>query len=326
MEKKQIQPQICFAIILGFLIASTVVLQIATCNAGTTKLETTLFSILQFLFSIAFAWVLSSIILKEEYMNNQKKFSLAAYRRIKEIDKGVERLIERIRHKKETMPKEVSHELEVVLEVATGIQETIKSSTADWTDIIGEEVSTVEKIENIKEEQNRLLQEESFSTDKIQPVLVQLKKKEDELTKLISSLPYELQIITKESKYIRDDVVSTAIDILKKEKKQKGFIEIYCFWDPSFERKISDFSIGDRLIGYVGEMGTRGLGTVLVKDTSDKAVGVVTNKMSETVHYDEFRHALTRAVKKYEFQVEITDIEKEISAGDRQYFYGKIVD
>lgn len=308
MAKKD--PHILFAILLGILIAAIVILQIVTCNTSTTKLETTLFSILQFLFSLAFTWILSSMILKGEFMTSQKKFAIAAYRRIKEVDKGVERLIERLRYKKETLPNDTTHELDVALEMATGIRETIKSSTADWADIIGEEVSVFEKIENIRDKQSLLRQE----------------AREKELKDLISSLPYELQILTKEEP-ISHERVALGVNRLEKEKKERGYVDLYCFWNPKFERKISDFSIGDRLnVSTIDAKEGYGSGVILVKDESNKDVGVVTNRVTSELHYDEFRQALIQFVDKNKFKVEITHIESTVSVGDRIYFHIKTMD
>ena len=139
-----------FAVALALLTAATIILRISTCNAETTKLETTLFSILQFLFSIGFAYVLAQIVPRDQFMKSQRRFAVAAYRRIKEIDRGVEHLLSRTRYQMKVVSKETLRELEVIRAIAAGICESIKSSVADWGDVIREEIETLEKIEETR--------------------------------------------------------------------------------------------------------------------------------------------------------------------------------
>ena len=58
--------------VLGILIITIISIQIITLNENTTIVETTLFNILQFVFSIAFAWHLSSIVSQNEFRKSQK--------------------------------------------------------------------------------------------------------------------------------------------------------------------------------------------------------------------------------------------------------------
>jgi drug/metabolite transporter (DMT)-like permease len=58
--------------IFGVLVIATITMQIVTSN-NQTKIEATLFNILQFIFSIAFGWYVTKITTANEFQQNQKR-------------------------------------------------------------------------------------------------------------------------------------------------------------------------------------------------------------------------------------------------------------
>ena len=325
-----------FAVLLAVLTAATIILRMTTSNAETTVLETSLFSILQFLFSIGFAWVLAQIVSRNEFIRSQRNFAVAAYRRIKEIESGNDRILSRTNYQRKTISnQEALRELEVIRAIASGIQQSIKSSVADWGDVIGEEIETVEKIEEIATKQDRLFSTPSLlePSGQIRPreqtgtILERLNETEKTLSILVSSLPHSLQLQLspfREESGLREGDIESQVQILAKQKEEKGYIELSGFWDPSFERDIREFSVGNRLLVGVYTVGRR-TDALIAKDDCGSSVGVITNSLD--LNYEEFTAVIIEYVGKRYFHVEITEIpEQKREAFDRHYFGAKIVD
>ena len=57
-----------------------------------TELAIALFNALQLLLSLGFAWILSGSVSQSHFQEMQKKFAMAAFRRIKEIERALLRL------------------------------------------------------------------------------------------------------------------------------------------------------------------------------------------------------------------------------------------
>ena len=96
-----------------------------------TKTETALFGILEFVFSISFAWILSRISFRAEFEEGQRRFAIAAYRRVREIERTADRLLIRTSQSSSGASLELTHEIDVIRQIAIGIQDAIKSSIAD---------------------------------------------------------------------------------------------------------------------------------------------------------------------------------------------------
>ncbi len=116
--------------LLGIALIATLILEIAR-SGGMTKTEVTLFGILQFVFALTFAWILSKVSNKREFEEGQRKFAIAAYRRVREIERMIDRLLMRSSTKGGT-DTEISHEVEVIKQIGIGIQDTVRSSISDW--------------------------------------------------------------------------------------------------------------------------------------------------------------------------------------------------
>jgi len=319
-----------FAIILGILTVASIILRIFSSSAQSTKLELSLFSILQFLLSISFAWVFTRIVTKNEFMESQRKFAISAYRRIKEIDRGIERLLSWLGSYKGFVSKEMHEEIDVFRAITLGIRESIKSSIADWCDIIGEEIDTVEEIEKIRADQESLLDEPSTlkpgvlsKKEEGKNFFDKVKESQERLEKLISELPHSLQINAKEHIFARGKAgISTQIERLDAQKAKYGYVRIRGFWDSSLERNINEFSEGDILLASIGDVGRR-IGALIAKDKSGKSVGVIINTLRTS--YPDFQSAIVSYVGKSNFQIQLTEIDKAKKDG-RIYFSSKIID
>ncbi len=252
-----------FAIALAVFAGVTVVVQVATVDESTTKLESALFNALQFVLSIGFAWILARMSFKEEFREGQKQFAISAYRRINEINSGVKRLLSRVRRQSPALSKETRQELEVIQAISTGVSDSIQSSIADWADIIGEELVTLDRIEELQHE-------DVFSSEIVQQDVaeaVALDNRIEEMNRLIQSLPHQLQVIARSER--RDDLIS-AIRQLDREKERIGTVLLSGFWDPSFERDVRELSEGDILTAQIGDAGSR-IGALIAYDADGRS-------------------------------------------------------
>lgn len=235
--------------LLAILVVVAIGLQLWNAQSDPTPLEVGLFSVLQFVFAIGFAWILSRFSSYGQFAERQRAFAIAAYRRIKEIDKAVDRVIARTSARVKDGSSEATLDLEVLGEIAKGIKESIVSSTADWADIIGAEIETVERIEAIRMEEARLLgkaaregtQKRDLQTDAI---LQQLELQRTELAALIASLPHSLRLIAEEDNW-RTQERTRMLDQLEKEWEHHGGLVLEGFWDPTFEKDVRQLSLGE---------------------------------------------------------------------------------
>ena len=317
----------CAAVVFGILAALTIIIQISTANQNTTKLESSLFSILQFVFTICFAWIIAKLSLKNEFQESQKKFAISAFRRINEIDLGVKRLLLRVRNELSEAPEEGRRQLEVIEAIALGAADNVKASMADWGDVIGEELVTLQKIESLTE--NVGVGEEAIPLAAKEPVTLDHSKQarntemrqNKEIDKLIESLPVELQTVARTRR--RNSMMDT-IKKLDLEAKEKGYAYLEGFWDENCERDIRTLSIGDILTVKVGDIDLR-IGGLVAYDMSGKSVGVIVNSLGAE-SYNSFQGAVLRHAGKSSFNVEITEIDDKASPGSRYYFIVRIID
>jgi len=303
--------------ILGLLALITVTLHILMASRPLTSLETSLFNVLQFLFSVSFAWILSRSSSKREFTESQKQFAIAAYRRICEIDAATSRLIARIRSRFPDASIELSNELHVLSAIALGIRQSAKSSISDWAEIIGEEIVAMKQIAELKDEQDALLSPRQTRTgsdpDKDwETVTARLTSLEKELDLLTEKLPLSLRVLSA-SDVLPENGVSRACSSFFAQFEEKGFVDLRGFWEPEggFERSVREYSPGTQMTVEYGDAGSR-IGALLLKDASGLSVGVITNPFQSRYH--EFASALTVTVGRSSFPatlVKVRDSDEE---------------
>lgn len=324
--KEKLKIEDCIAIILAILIVALIITQIViSCYRPLNALETSLFSILQFVFSLGFAWILAKISFRAEFVRSQKQFAIAAFRRIKEIDITIERVLNRIKFQMKNADPNTYKELDVILEIAKGTRQSIKSSIADWSDIIGEELATIDKIESLTDEEDAIndkIQDDSISnTHQSNKIYEKLEKKQKEVEKLLETLPPSLQVATKKQ-FNKVDKFEIQKE-LKKELKENTYLLLEGFWDNTFQKDIFDFNVGDKLTARYGDAANR-IGAMIVYDKHENSIGVLTNSKSG-LHYHDFFELLTRVIRKSIFEVEITEIMAEENNSGRHYFTVKFL-
>ncbi len=311
------------AIGFGFTVLAVIVVDVSTASAPRTPLESGLMNALQFLLSFGFAWITARLVTKREFQDQQKAFAVAAYRRIHEIDRSLDRLVGRVTNQMRVVSPETVHELEVILAIATGMRETTSSSIADWGDIIGEELVTLKTIAIIKDKQVSILEDptqlEKPSVDHLgkraDPRYDELEKVRVELKKKLERLPYSLRLLSD------DDVpaLPKIIEDLNRDYHRDGQIELSGFWDNTFDRKIDELEIGEHLILTTGDVASR-INIFILTDASGNAVGMITNRF--LCRYHNFVEGLCYFFGRSKMEVQLVD-KKELNDhnGDTRHYF-----
>ncbi len=286
-------------IILGVLTICAFVLQIVSANETTTQLDTALFSIIQFILSLGFGWVLTKAITKEEYEESTKKFAVGAYRRIADIDRMVTRLQNEIEKMRQDYPEDKYHALDVVKAIVVDINQTIQSSVSDWTDVIGDELLTLQKIQSLEEEKNKIINEPPPTEPN--KITERLENLENSINKLASTLPPKLRYQTKETPFDHEEAAQKMIEAFHSDTG----LRLNAFWDTSFEVDPCNMKKGEKVYVAVDSINRR-IGALIVKNSKGKAVGVVTNNLGSS--YENFRRVMGLCFYESRFSAEITYI------------------
>lgn len=266
-------------------------------SAALTQRELVLVNAIQFIATMWFTWTVANISAEQSFQQTQKKFALSAFRRIKEIESSVERLLKRVDLKARGKRRTTTIELEPLKEIAFSLRATVQSSKSDWADVIGEEIKALEKIE------------QSGRSGEVQSPAVLGK-----LEQLAHTLPSSLEIYAMEKAAERMD---SAVDSFEEELREEGAIFLQGFWDRSFEIDIVSVPLGAMLDLSMDDVGDR-IGA-LVAHYQGKTVGVVTNPTE--VNYHEFTEALARAIRRSKCQAKyIEEGEKTHGSDERHYF------
>jgi hypothetical protein len=312
-------------IVLLIAILITISLQIFLSGPESTRLETSLFSILQFIFSLGFSWLLARMSMREQFLQSQRNFALSAYRRIIEISNAVNRLISRTIANMERGEFDTLHELDVITEIGIGIRESIRSSISDWADLIGEEIETVEQIRTIREQQ--AVEQQSAQLAASPEKIEQEKEASQRIDYLLSTLPKSLKIATEDldNEYLSS--FERGRKKLQMELSEKGYIELRGFYDSAFERDIYDFIEGETLHVKIGDNHGGRVGALMAYDDYGRSVGVILNKFPGiAMNYMDAVDILIHCLKKNQFDVQITKVTRGRKPDERHPFVAKILD
>ncbi len=284
-------------------------------NGNLTQRELNLITGLQFISSIWFGWVISSIFSEQEFQQRQKKFAISAYRRIKEIEITLERLLNRLASKM-SRNQTLNKELDVIKEMALSLKTTTRSSKADWADIIGEEIKTLEKIEGVEREERTEGVEREERTE-----LAPIDDNQSRTEKLLKKLPPSLEIQARE---MNRDRINNGIKKLETELSDVSYIEFDGFWDHTFEKDIFSIPVGSTVFVSVDDIAGR-VGTLIAHSDSGEALGVITNKGLGSASYSEFVEMVIGALEKSKFSAKYVTrghvyLPRKIRDNERHYF------
>src|SRR6476646_7497739 len=89
-RSKEAKIEIIAAVVMGSLAIGCFVVQGISTGPTTTKLETSLFSTLQFLLTAGFSWFSSRAVSRADFETSLKRFAISAYRRIADVEHIIE--------------------------------------------------------------------------------------------------------------------------------------------------------------------------------------------------------------------------------------------
>lgn len=306
-----------------------VIAQVLTANKA-TQLETTLFNVLQFLTSLAFAWILSRIVTESSYLESQRKFAIGAFRRIKEIERSLARTNKYVTKAIIDSKDNDEERLDTIRASLMNAQDTVKSSIADWSDIIGNEIEVANEIERLKAQQDDV---DESGVDKVigrQESQHQLAPSvSNKIAELVKDLPPELRLSIENRD--DDDFTEEAKEYLAEQWKEKKGIELRAFWSPAdtLKKNLDDISVGDTVFVARGITEHRD-GALLVYDNNDNWIGVVLNDCFNVgCGYNDFirvleeffgRPLLPRMFAGNPIAAVVTDVEQFDTELERQYF------
>lgn len=309
--------------ILGLVIA-----QVLTANTA-TKLETALFNVLQFLTSLAFALILSRIVTESSYLESQRKFAIGAFRRIKEIERSLARtnkFVVKARLEAENIDE---GRLDTIRVSLMNAQDTVKSSIADWSDIIGNEIDVANEIQRLKELQEDV---DESGVDKTPDRQSSQSHPSQSVSAKIAELSRELPPELRVAIDMKDeDFMEDATNYLAEKWKEKRGIELTAFWEPrdSLKKNIDGIAEGDTVFIARGITEHR-KGALLIYDVDDNWIGVVMNECAGVgCGYGDFvnvlekffgRPLLPRMFDGTPIAAVVTSIKQFDTEVERQYF------
>lgn len=271
--------------LLGITIISVILiatLQISSSETA-TKTESTLFNVLQFIFSTVFAWLLSAFIGETQQTESQRKFAIGAFRRIKEIERAVNRTQKHVANLEDISDETTKAKIAAVKGGLSSLQDTVRSSIADWSDIIGDEIQITNEMQRIKKMRNE--SDDSSDDEKGNKNNENINERLSALAKsLPTSIANELEI----------DEQNDSVDmeeILAHEWSNKSELLLHCFWeaDGDFGADLSGMRINDRVFVSRGMTNSRP-NTLMLSNAQGEQIAVVTNRYDCT--YDEFMEAI----------------------------------
>ena len=266
-------------------VISLVVAQIGYANTA-TKLEVTLFNTLQLLLSLAFSWLLATGSSERIFHEKQRKFAMAAFRRIKEIERSLLRLDSYVRPRPDATKAQLVEAISMIRVGLAGAQDNVHSSIADWSEVIGSEIEVAHEISRLKSLRGEL--GEVNSKDALgrvtESVTNRLSELDEKIQSLRSSLPKELLSVTETEIEVDRQSLVRQLDQMWKDS---GQLRLTGYFDgDSFDASPDSVAIGETI--YLG----RGItehrdGPILAFDIDGGSIGVVLNEFGgDGIDYD----------------------------------------
>jgi hypothetical protein len=274
--------EIIIAVTLAILSIGSFALQVYWSDEQTTQRETALFSAIQFVLTVGFGWFSTRALSRIEFERSLKRFAIGAYRRITDIEAMIERLRQRVRDEVQSgasagIPSTTS----TVNAVLEDTLQVVRSSTADWADVIGDELLTLETISSLRRQKGVLEAEVSTEVENSARMLRDL---DTRIEKLLQSLPADLQI---ESRRKADDAYHRrhAAEWMKRLHEQQGGLLLTVIAGGQWRCDGDPKALGEHmLLSIVAQ------NSVDVFDSSGVIMGRVLN--NSPLDYDNFRVAL----------------------------------
>lgn len=280
--------QFCAAVlVLGVISLS--ILQISIAESA-SKTELALTNLLQLIFSFGFAWIVASYFSEKDFLKDQKKFAIGAYRRIKDIELNITRAQRLISDAQDLADFRNSSSHQTVMINLLCIQESVSSSVADWRDIVGDDTGLTKEISRLTDVMSRTDHLESGYFGGLGEKNSGVNDLNKELSRLGADIPDKVKYHFKKKEksyrfgnYFFLEAINNNYNI-----KLRGV------WDPndSLTDDTSVFKLKETLFISRGVTELRGE-VLLAYDNSNNEIGVIENKFFEynkklVTEYQEF--------------------------------------
>jgi hypothetical protein len=301
------------AITMGVLAIAIFVLQVFSLSQKTTRIETALFSTLEFLLTIGFTWFSTRAISRGEFEDSLKRFAISAYRRIADIERMIKRLQGEVNDMVSECSADEAHNLKLVGAIVADATQVVRSSIADWADVIGDELLTLEKIKRLEQDKEELSSKGDSETSDSIAIKPTLDEINDQISRLISSLPTLLQIETISKSTISRRREHAAYWMASLHKEQRGVrLTAVTGDDYKHDRDFKTLEVGEILHTVITETGAFD-----VADTAGAILGRLQN--NSPLDYYEFTDALEMCYGTQALQLEVVELDKEEIRNDKLY-------
>ena len=295
--------EIIAAMVMGLLAIGCFVIQISY-DDQTTELETSLFNLLQFLLTVGFAWFTSKASSKQEFEENIRQFAFSAYRRILDLDRSLSRLVSRVNLIRSSYPDERIHELDIITAHTSSMGDTVRSSIADWSDVIGDEIKKQQKLQELEQQYSlaRLIDIQQIDEDHEIDENPELTKLRTEIENLRSELPIMLNYEVKHiSSYETPELI---VKSLESTLQTQGELLLYAEAERSITiEDLQSFQPGTIMSLHPGRA-MHSFNFIVydnsINDPNSKWIGELVNPYDSIgVHYIEFNKALLDVIHIY---------------------------
>ncbi len=267
---------ICLVGVLGLIFVQVLFAETAS------RLESSLFNVLQFVFSLAFTWLLAGSISEAHFRNAQRSFAISAFRRIKEIERSISRLQTHVEPSENLLSDSLKETISIVRAGLASTQDNIRSSIADWSDVIGDEIEVaneVERLANIRDEitTHDAKPAKSSGDDRLNKKLEEINA---QISELKDQLPKEIANSILDSDEAEEFGYRDAVKMMQDESSS-GRLVFWVYWESqdTLTGDPHNLKVGDKL--QIARALTRHRSDVLLAHLDGKSIGVVLNKYGD---------------------------------------------
>jgi hypothetical protein len=287
------------AVTLGLLAVGFFLAQALLISPTTTPLETVLFNCLQFLLTVGFAWFSTRAVSRHEFEQSMKRYAISAYRRIADIERLVGKLHNEVRGMMRATRDDSN--LAIIEAMVSDSEQVVKSSIADWADVIGDELLALERIKRLQREKVELKEEAPEDSKEVEYEAA-LKTLNEQIAQLRSSLPARLQFVSDSDDALTPADEHAAEWMARQHKRERGLRLTVVTGDQYIhDREFSSVKVGELL----QTVKTEG-GAFDVADESGNILGRLQN--NSPLDYSDFVHTLENCFAASSLQLKVVRI------------------
>ncbi|MFQ5922110.1 MAG: hypothetical protein ACE5M4_04645 [Anaerolineales bacterium] len=184
---KNLDVALLFLLVIG---GATVVIARGTLGDGAASVAS--LEVVEFLISVGIGWVLQRLYSREQFRKELQSYGYSAYRRINDMRRSVTRFDRQVKKRLREEASSTRHVYELFQEIANSMSDTVRSSVADWAEIVGDEILRAERLRDLELE--KASTEASSEFDGGMEADETIQQVEQEISRLRDDLPLYLQL------------------------------------------------------------------------------------------------------------------------------------